>query len=48
MVTGRFSELYLEHKGSSCMLDMGERKQQKPDNVVGKGVGRTDTNQIGV
>lgn len=45
MVTGSFSELYLGHKGSSCV---GERKQQESDSVVGKRVGKTDTNQIGV
>lgn len=45
MVTGNFSELYLGHKGSSCV---GERKHQEPDSVAGKGVGKTDTNHIGV
>lgn len=48
MVTRSFSELYLGRKGFSCMPDMGERKHQEPENVVGKGVGRADTNQIGV
>lgn len=32
VVTGSFSELYLGHQGSSCVADMGERKQQEPEN----------------